>query len=144
MLGCGHTHKETDVMHFAEKCRQKNCPTVFPAIMFRTDRLKPFHPHVHNSTFSQPFKKKCISDVLRIGSIIIFHLSKLWKAESLYCVMLHFWWGCREIWHRSSGEGRVKRSLRGDWVSISSLAPVPRQFELARQTRLGEPIYSDS
>ena len=26
-------------------------------------------------------KRKCISDVLRIGSIIIFHLSKLWKAK---------------------------------------------------------------
>ena len=28
------------------------------------------------STFSQPFKKKCTSEVVRIGSIIIFHLSK--------------------------------------------------------------------
>ena len=32
-------------------------------------------------TFSQPFKEKCISEVMRIGSIIIFHLSKLWKAK---------------------------------------------------------------
>ena len=29
------------------------------------------------STFSQPFKEKCISDVVRMGSIIIFRLSKL-------------------------------------------------------------------
>ena len=28
------------------------------------------------STFSQPFREKCISEVVRIGSIIIFHLSK--------------------------------------------------------------------
>ena len=39
-----------------------------------------------NSTFSYPFKKKCISDEVRIGSIIIFHLSKLWKAKfSILC-----------------------------------------------------------
>ena len=33
------------------------------------------------STFSQPLKRKCISEMVRIGSIIIFHLSKLWKAK---------------------------------------------------------------
>ena len=33
------------------------------------------------SRFSQPFKKRCISEVGRIGSIIIFQLSKLCKAE---------------------------------------------------------------
>ena len=32
-------------------------------------------------TFSQPFKQKCMSEVVRIGSIIIFYLSKLWKAR---------------------------------------------------------------
>ena len=38
------------------------------------------------STFSQPFKDKCINDLGRIGSIIIFHLSKLWKAKfSILC-----------------------------------------------------------
>ena len=31
--------------------------------------------------FSQPFKRKCICEVPRTGSIIIFHLSKLWKAK---------------------------------------------------------------
>ena len=47
-----------------------------------------------NSTFSQPFKEKCLSEVMRIGSI--FHLSQLWKAEFfiLYDV-IYFWWGCR-------------------------------------------------
>ena len=30
-----------------------------------------------NSTFSQPFIEKCIIEVVRIDSIIIFHLSKL-------------------------------------------------------------------
>ena len=33
------------------------------------------------STFSQRLKEKCISEVVRIGSIIILHLSKLWKAN---------------------------------------------------------------
>ena len=28
-------------------------------------------------TFSPPFEEKCISEVVRIGSMIIFHLSKL-------------------------------------------------------------------
>ena len=38
------------------------------------------------STFSQPFNKKCISEVVRIGSIIILHRSKLWKAKlSIVC-----------------------------------------------------------
>ena len=32
------------------------------------------------STFSQPLKEKCISEVVRIGSITIFRLSELWKA----------------------------------------------------------------
>ena len=27
------------------------------------------------------FKEKCISEAVRIGSIIIFHLSKLWKPK---------------------------------------------------------------
>ena len=42
---------------------------------------QPFHAQVQKSTFSQPFKEKCISDVVRIDSIIIFHLSKLWKVK---------------------------------------------------------------
>ena len=30
---------------------------------------------------------------MRIGIIIIFHLSKVWEASSLYCVTWYFWWG---------------------------------------------------
>ena len=42
------------------------------------------------STFSEPFKEKMyISEVLRIGSAIIFHLSELWKAKfSILCDVL--------------------------------------------------------
>ena len=38
-----------------------------------------------------------MSDVARIWSIITFHLSKLWKSSSPYCVMSYFLWGCRGI-----------------------------------------------
>ena len=33
------------------------------------------------TTFSPPFKEKCIGEVVRIGSIIISHLSKLWNTK---------------------------------------------------------------
>ena len=49
---------------------------------------KPRLPEIKNpsvidivSAFSQPFKEKRISGVVRIGSIVIFYLSKLWKAK---------------------------------------------------------------
>ena len=50
---------------------------------------------VKKCTFSQPFKEECIiSDVVRIGSIIIFHLRNWYeKPSSLYCVMsLNYFW----------------------------------------------------
>ena len=38
------------------------------------------------STFSQPFKEKCMWGSEKIGSIINFHLSKLWKVKlSILC-----------------------------------------------------------
>ena len=37
--------------------------------------FNPFIPKI------KPFKEKYISEVVRIGSIIIFHLSELWKAK---------------------------------------------------------------
>ena len=50
-------------------------------------QISPPHPYISQaltfplpsstSTFSQPFKEKCTSGVVRIGSVIIFHLSKL-------------------------------------------------------------------
>ena len=43
-------------------------------------------PSSSKRTFSFPIQEKCISEVARIGSIIIFHLSKLWKRNSLCCV----------------------------------------------------------
>ena len=55
------------------------------------------------STFSQPFEEKCVSVVVRIGSIIILRLSKLWKAKfSILCdviflVRLQDW----EMWNWS-------------------------------------------
>ena len=43
-------------------------------------------PSSKTTTFSQPFKEKRISEVVRIGSIVIFYLSKLWKPKfSILC-----------------------------------------------------------
>ena len=39
-------------------------------------------------------KERSITEVVRISNIM-FHLSKLWKPSSPYCVMWYFWWGCR-------------------------------------------------
>ena len=39
-----------------------------------------------NSTFFHPFTEKCIGEIIRFGCIIIFHLSKRWKAKfSILC-----------------------------------------------------------
>ena len=74
------------------------------------------------STFSQAFKEKCISEVVRIVSIIIFHLSKVWKAkffilcDVIFLVRLQ---GKFDIDHCLFSEGRVAPRA-GTW-----LAPVP-------------------
>ena len=41
------------------------------------------HQHDEEGTFSQPFKEKCISEVMGIGSIIVFHVSGI---HSMGCV----------------------------------------------------------
>ena len=42
--------------------------------------------HVQNVHSPKLSKEKCMGEVVRIGSVIIFHLSKLWKAKfSLLC-----------------------------------------------------------
>ena len=43
--------------------------------------VQPFHSRVQKRTLSQLHMEKCISEEVRIGSIITFHLSKLWKAK---------------------------------------------------------------
>ena len=64
-------------------------PVLFPPKSIRAVTLLcwgrfsnlPLLPPGSKITFSQQFKDKCISDVVRIGSIIPYHLSKLWKAK---------------------------------------------------------------
>ena len=46
-------------------------------------------------SFSQPFKERSISEVVRIGSIIIFHLISYGSPSSPYRVMYYLWLGCR-------------------------------------------------
>ena len=45
------------------------------------------------STFSQPFKEKCTSEIVRVVSIIISVSYE--KPSSPYCAIERFWWGCR-------------------------------------------------
>ena len=61
------------------------------------------------STFSQPFKDKCMNEVVINGCIIISHLINLWKAKFLHTV-----------WCYISGEGV------GEIWSWSLLGCVPR------------------
>ena len=68
--------------------------------------------------FTPMFKKYILPNVYRemhkctFGTtIIIFRLSKLWKAKFFICAMLYFWWGCREIWHWSTlGSEKVQET----------------------------------
>ena len=53
-------------------------------------------------TFSQTFKEKCMTLVVGIGSIIIFHPSKLWKATFFILCVVICLCGCTgEIWNVS-------------------------------------------
>ena len=51
--------------------------------------------------YCQPFPEKCISEVVRIGSTIIFHLSKLWitKLFILCDVIFLEWKGHKVRYH---------------------------------------------
>ena len=56
------------------------------------------------SKHSRPnlLKIKCISEVARIGSIIVFHLSKVWKSQVLLTVWCNISGeAAGEIWHWS-------------------------------------------
>ena len=48
--------------------------------------------------FSQPFKEKCYSEVVRTGSMIIFNLNKLWKAKFVILCDVIFLQAAGEIW----------------------------------------------
>ena len=69
---------------------------------------KPIQSHQLNplrvsskSRFSQPFKETCMSEVVRIESIIIFHLSKLWRAKFfILCGVI--WSDVRRRWNRTT------------------------------------------
>ena len=74
------------------------------------DETLPFHSRDQNVQWG--------SD--NIASIIVFHLSKLWKPSSSYCVMLYFWWGCR---------GNLKSiTLWSEWAKLNSPLIIREQF----------------
>ena len=61
-----------------------------------------------NRTFAQPFKEICMSEVVRIGSIIIFHLNKRCKAKfSILCDVIFL--------VRLQGKFEVLSLLGVDW-----------------------------
>ena len=52
------------------------CPSLLPYARLSIQSFT-LSPPSSKSTFSQPFKEKFMGEVVRIGSRIIFHLSKL-------------------------------------------------------------------
>ena len=53
----------------------------------RARSVNPFIPYF-NTYVLPTFEEKCMSDVVRIVIIIIFHLSELWRAKFfILCVM---------------------------------------------------------
>ena len=89
------------------------------------------------STFSQRFKKKCISEVVRIGSMIIFHLSKLWKAKffSLCDVifLVRLQGKLKLIWPTLEWEGLPESEQRFQKSKCSSMAE--RKFLFCHRKR---------
>ena len=71
------------------------------------------------STFSQPFKTKCVSKVVRIGRITIVHLRNLWKAKFfILCAVIFL---VRLQW---------KFEIDHSWVNISAWQePTLDQFQ---------------
>ena len=80
-------------------------------------------------------KENCISEVVWIGSIIIFHLSKRWKVKFSVLCDVYFWWGCRRnVKMITLGGERVKEmwlpAVLSDQDDSAScyLAPHTKQF----------------
>ena len=71
-------------------------PYIKPCTWVLYGTCEPFYSQVPKIQSPYLLKRKCISEVLRIDSIIIFHLSKLWKVKFFPTVWCNiFWWGCR-------------------------------------------------
>ena len=69
----------------------------------------PFTPKFTKYNLPTVVKRRCVSQVGRIGSIIMFHLSKRWKVKfSILCDVIS-WWGCSgNLKLIALGSGRVK------------------------------------
>ena len=73
-------------------------------------------------------KSDCMSDVARIGSIIIFHLSKLWKVKfSILCDAI-FLSGCRGI--------LILITLRSERVKVQPLLTHYKDYRTKRSPTL--------
>ena len=84
---CPHTYCESEVQNISSKSSMltegddDKMQEWFPHTLV----INPFTPKLIENTFSQRCKEgieeKWMSNAVRIGSIIIFHCSKLWKAK---------------------------------------------------------------
>ena len=90
------------------------------------EMLRSFQSQVQNYkyTFSQPFQDKCISEVARIGSIIIFNLSKLWKARFFILMCNISGEAAEQIWNWSLLE--VEGLILSSSLHSPSLSPSAR------------------
>ena len=112
---------------FMRSCRSQS---VFAKIYIHIMSTLPLSSS--KSTFSQPFEEKCISEVVRIDSIIIFHLSKLWKARFFILC------GCyisgelaaEEIWYWPLLGVRGLLRILASFLLTSSYLPTGLEFKV--------------
>ena len=61
-------------------------PSRIRVVVLLNLKANSFIPKFKNYILQLPSQEKCVSEVVRIGGIIIFYLSKLWKAAfSILC-----------------------------------------------------------
>ena len=89
----------------------------------RVSELEPLTPKFKKYNLPTSFEEQCILEVLRIGSIIIFHLSKLWIAKFfIFCdvIFLVRLQGKFEIDHSERLKG-FKVAKSSDWSRFLAL-----------------------
>ena len=70
------------------------------------------------STFSHPFKTKCISEAVTIGSTIIFHPSTLWKGMFVILCHVIFQVRLQAKFENSHSVARLRDVLCMNWKGI--------------------------
>ena len=119
------TNKQTKTKQKSYEWHDKNAGNILVEVCHKHEEQFPLTLSLPSSksTFSQPFKDKCISDVVRIGNVI-FHLSKqLWKAKFFILCDVIFWWGCRKnLKLITLVSERVKNCVRQQELTFQAIA----------------------